>query len=160
MSQSAHVVSVGALADFRAGLCVFADEAKNALTTLDMDIRRALDWLTGQLQHWKEEARAAEDAVILARNELARRRMMRISDRPPDTTEQEKVLARARAWLEHAQERLENTKRWLWALPEEIRDYEGPARLFQEIVESDLPKVVAMLGRKIQSLEAYKQGQP
>jgi hypothetical protein len=160
VSQSAHVVSVAALADFRAGMCTFIEEARNALTTLDMEIRRAQDWLTGQLQYWKEEVRAAEDAVILARNELARRRMMRISDRPPDTTEQEKALARARARFEHAEERLVNTKRWLWLLPEEIREYQGPARQFEDIVEADLPKVVAMLERKIAVLDAYSQTGP
>ena len=84
---------------------------------------------------------------------------MRIGDRLPDTTDQEKLRARQR--LEHAQEKLVNTKRWLWALPDEIREYQGPCRLFQDMVEGDLPTVVTMLQRKILTLEAYiKKAEP
>jgi hypothetical protein len=155
MNPSAHLTSVAALAEFRTGLCTFIEEARNALSALEMEIRRAREWLDGQLQHWKQELREAEDAMILARNELARRRMMRISDRPPDTTEQEKVLARAKAWFDHCTEKLANTKRWLWKLPEEIRDYDGSSKALQDIVESDLPKVAAQLEHKIAVLEAY-----
>jgi hypothetical protein len=155
MTPSAYITSVNALTEFRAGVCTFAEEARNALTELDMEIRRAVEWLSEQQQFWKAEVRAAEDAVILARNELARRRMMRIGDRPPDTTDQEKILARAIQRLDHAQEKLARTKHWLMVLPDEIREYEGPSRLFQDIVASDLPKVAALLERKIAALEAY-----
>ena len=130
--SSAHVTSLAALSEFRTSLTTFIEEAKNALTALEMEIRRCLDWLDEQLGHWKEEVRKAEDDVIRAQNELSRKRMMRIGDRPPDTTDLEKVLAAARQRLEHAREKFANTKRWLWALPDEIREYQGPCRLFQE----------------------------
>lgn len=77
MNPSAHVSSVAALADFRAGLCTFMEEARNAVIMLTMEIRRAEEWLGDQLRYWKDEVRQAEDAVILARSELARRKMMR-----------------------------------------------------------------------------------
>ncbi len=153
--SSAYVTSLAALSDFRAALTTFIDEAKNAVTTLELEIRRSLDWLEGQLGHWKAAVREAEDDVIRAQNELARKRLMRIGDRPPDTTDQEKALARAKHRLELAQEKLARTKHWLWALPDEIREYQGPCRLFQEMVEGDLPMVATMLERKIVALEAY-----
>ena len=155
MTLSAHVSSVNALAEFRSGLCTFIEEARNALIAMDMEIRRAVDWLNDQLRFWKDEVREAEDAVIRARSELSRRQMMKIDGRPPDTTEQLKNLARAKAQLEHAQEKLAATKKWITVLPEEIREYQGPSRLFEDVVEYDLPKVAAMLERKIAALEAY-----
>ena len=155
MAESAHVSSIGALAEFRAGLCTFIEEARNAMVSLDMEIRRVVDWVGDQLRFWKDEMREAEDDVLRARSELSRRKMMRVGDRPIDTTEQEKNLARARRRLEHAEEKLAATKHWILVLPDEIREFEGPSRLFQDSVESDLPKVVAMLERKIAALEAY-----
>jgi chromosome segregation ATPase len=155
MAESAHLSSINALADFRAGLCTFMEEARNAVAELDMEIRRAVDWLDDQLRTWKEEVREAEDDMIRARSELSRRRLMRVGDRPPDTTEQEKNLARARQRLEFAQEELAATKHWLIVLPEELRLYQAPSRAFQDTVESDLPKVAALLERKIAALEAY-----
>jgi hypothetical protein len=157
MSGSAHITSVTALANFRAGLCTFIDQAKDAQVTLDMEIRRTLDWLQDQVGHWKAEIRDAENAVIQAKMELSRRRMMRISDRPPDTTEQEKQLARAKRWLEEAQEKLAATKRWLLVLPDEIREYEGPNKLLQGFLERELPRMAGLLEQKINSLEAYTQ---
>src|ERR1700677_518385 len=112
MTLSAHVSSVNALAEFRSGLCTFIEEARNALIAMDMEIRRAVDWLNDQLRFWKDEVREAEDAVIRARSELSRRQMMKIDGRPPDTTEQLKNLARAKSQLEHPQEKLRATKKW------------------------------------------------
>jgi hypothetical protein len=155
MAQSAHVTSVNAMTDFRAGLCTFTAEAGNALVALDMEIHRAVDWLSDQLRAWKEEVREAEDAAIMARNELARRKIMRVGDRPVDTADQEKMLARARQRLEYAEEKLALTKHWLAVLPDEIREYEGPKRQFQDMCEVDLPRIVTMLERKIAALEAY-----
>ena len=155
MNPSAHVSSLAALSDFRSGLCTFAEEARNALITLDMEVRRAVDWLHGQLEFWKKEVRAAEDETMLARNDLVRKRMMRIGDRPPDTSEQERVLARAKQRLEHAEEKLARTRHWVQTLPDEIQEFTSPSRALADIVEADLPKVVALLERKIESLEAY-----
>src|SRR2546430_16943296 len=101
--MSADVKSVQRLADFQSALQTFADRGKDAMSSNAMEIRRSLDWLESQLQMWKGEIRRAEDAVVTAKNELARKKMMRISDRPPDTTDQEKALRKAQARLAHAE---------------------------------------------------------
>lgn len=155
MDPSAHVTAVEALVLFRADLATFLAQAKDALTTLDMDIRRAFQWLDEQKRHWEAAVRQAEDEVFQARNELARRRMMKIGDRTPDTTEQEKALARARARLEHAERKLEATRRWQRTFPDEVDEYHGPSRQLQGLLEADLPRMLAYLESKIASLEAY-----
>ena len=48
--SSAHVTSLAALSEFRTSLTTFIDEAKNAVTTLEMEIRRCLDWLDGPVR--------------------------------------------------------------------------------------------------------------
>src|SRR5881392_2249284 len=140
MGPSAHVTETEALVHFRAGLCVFADQAADALSTITEDIRRVFSFLDEQLHRWTAAARQAEDDVIQAKNELARKKMMRIGDRKPDTTDQEKTLRRAEARLEHAQEKLDAARRWLRDLPEELTNYEGPSRQLQAVLETEVPR--------------------
>ena len=83
--------------------------------------------------------------------------MMRIGDRAPDTTEQEKALQLAQARLAHAEDKVENCRRWLRLLPEAIIDYEGPARQLSGILEADMPKADSLLENKIRALEEYVQ---
>ncbi|MBI3407116.1 MAG: hypothetical protein HY040_02015 [Planctomycetes bacterium] len=159
MNPSANVLATATLVDFRAALCTFADHAKDALGMLDMDIRRARDWLEDQKSFWQKAVRQAEDRLFQAKSELTRRRMMRIADRPPDCTEQEEALEKARRRLEIAQERLANCRRWQRALPEALIDYEGPSNQLTGLLEGQTPRMLAYLEKKIASLEAYTQEQ-
>src|SRR5438445_12086290 len=105
MSNAAQVHAVERLVDFKASLQTFTDKAKDAMSGNQMEIRRSFDWVEAQLSYWKVEIRHAEDAVIQAKLELARRKMMKVGDRPADTTFQEKELRKAQARLAHAEDR-------------------------------------------------------
>lgn len=158
--SSAQVHAVERLADFKSALQTFAEKAKDAMSGNQMEIRRSVDWLESQLLFWKSEIRRAEEAVIHAKNELARRKMMRISDRPPDTTEQEKELRKAQARLAYAEEKRDNAQSWLRRIPDEIDEYDGLARPFQDSLDHDLVKMIVVLEQKIAALEAYRQTAP
>jgi len=158
--STAQVHAVERLADFKAALQTFADKAKDAMSGNQMSIRRSFEWLESQLQQWKAEIRRAEELVFQAKQELARRQMMRISDRPPDTTSQEKELRKAQARLAHAEEKHDNTKAWLRRLPGDVEEYDGTARPFQDALEYDLAKMVLFIEQKIAALDAYRQINP
>jgi hypothetical protein len=155
MSTPARVTSVAALADFRAALATFAQEGRDVLAAVVLDIRRTLDWLDEQHGRWQKEIRRSEDEVFQAQQELARRRLMRVGDRPPDCTEQERALARARARLAYAQEKEATTRRWVRELPAAVSDYEARGRQMQALFDGDLPRGCALLDRKIEALESY-----
>lgn len=157
MSNSAHVTSLESLEEWKAALCTFTAEAKDALSAVEMEINRALDLLNDQSKHWHAAVRKAEDGVFQAKNELSRRKMMRINDRPVDTTEQEKELKKALAKLEYAQEKHDATRRWQRELPHAIKDYESPARQLANFLEADMPKADALLQTKLAALEQYLQ---
>jgi chromosome segregation ATPase len=158
--SSAFVHALDRLVEFKAALQTFADKAKNAMSTSALELRRSEDWLQGQLSAWKAEVRHAEEAVIIAKNELARKRMMRISDRPPDTTDQEKALRKAQARLAHAEDKKANCKSWLNRLPDAIEEYDGQAKPFQDALQYDLAKMIAYLEHKIASLDEYRRLDP
>ena len=157
MNPSAHVTSIEAMADFQAGLVTFTDKAKEALGTVEMELNRVVDWLADQAKHWQTEIRQAENAVFEAKNDLARKKMMKIGDRKPDTTDEEKTLRRAQAWLEHSEEKLARTRHWQRAFPDAVGDYQGPARQLQFLLESKVPQMNAYLNQKIEALENYRR---
>jgi hypothetical protein len=158
--SSANVHDIQALLDFRAALLTFAHHGKLSLDAAGTELLHVQTWLEGQLQHWTVEIRRAEEAVFVAKNELAMKKFMKIGDRPVDTTEQEKILRRAIAWLEHAEERKKNTKRWLCDLPDAVSEYQGLSRPFMDSLEHDVPRMAAWLEQKAAALEAYTQTAP
>ena len=158
--SAAQVHAVQCLVDFKAALQTFTDKGKDAMSSNQMEIRRALDWLDSQMQLWKGEIRRAEEAVFVARSELTRKKMMRISDRPPDTTEQEKALRKAQARLAHAEEKRDNTKTWIRNLPDAIEEYDGQARPFTDMMDHEMVKMIGILDQKVAALDAYRQINP
>ena len=155
MAEAANVTAITALSDLRAALLTFAGEARDALDAVQMEIRRTFDWLDGQLKSWQQEVRRCEDEVFQCQQELARRKMMRVGDRPPDTTEQEKALRKARAKLEYAEEQREKTRKWIRDLPEAVTEYDGPTRQLGTLIEGGLQRACALLERKVEALEEY-----
>lgn len=155
MSESAQVNEIAVLEDFRAALCTFAEETQDALGVVEMEIRRAIDWLDDQKRSWGKEVRAREDDVVTAKAALAQRKLARTFDREPDCTEQEKALRLARLRLEEAHDKVDACHRWHPVLRREIEEYEGRARRLGGLVEGQLPRGVALLERLIASLDSY-----
>src|ERR1700677_3979818 len=112
MSESAKISAIDAINDLRVALICFGEEATEALTAAEAEIRRTEEWVEDQLKYWQQEVRHGEDEVFQAKTELTRRKMMSFGDRPVDTTDQELALRRARARLEHAEDQVEISRRW------------------------------------------------
>jgi hypothetical protein len=155
--MSAQVHSLDKLLDFQAALATYTHHAKEALSSIELEIRRTLDWIEQQEKVWHAEVRRAEDDVYKAKQDLARRRLVKIGDRPADTTEQEIALAKATRRLEYVEEKQANCRRWLRALPEAIKEFQGYQVNYQTVLESDVPRMNAFLDRKMDLLEEYMQ---
>jgi chromosome segregation ATPase len=154
---SAQVHSLEKLLDFQAALATYRHQAQEALTSIELEIRRAHSWLDERQALWQVEVRRAEETVFKAKQDLANRRMMRIGERPADTTEQEVALAKAMERLRHAEQKLAACRRWLRELPDAISEYQGHACNCQSLLEGDIPRMTAFLDRKMDLLEAYAQ---
>ena len=153
--EFAHVTSVEALRDFRADLCTFCQRAQDGLASVQAQAQRMLDWIDDQEKSWQRELRRWEEAVNQARAELARRKMVRIGDRAPDTTEQEDILRAALHRRDEAEEKLHRTRRCLPAFRRAVDEYQGPARQLSGFLEGEQPRALAWLQQKIDALEAY-----
>jgi ribosomal protein L29 len=156
MNPAANVRAVEALKDWHAALAEFRTEAQDALAAVELEIRRAFDWIADTQRHWKQTVRDAEEEVVQAKAELANRRFPDFSGRMPDTSEQEKALRRAIAKQEFAERQVEVCQRWLRKLPAAVSEtYEGPARQLAATLEAELPRGLAVLQQRLDALEAY-----
>ena len=78
----------------------YADSLAEALAGVELEIRRAFEWLDEQQALWKQAIRDCEEEVVRAKAELSQRKFKTWDGREPDCTVQEKCppVARRRGW--------------------------------------------------------------
>jgi hypothetical protein len=157
MNPAANVHDVEGLTLFQLSLAHFQEKAKDALMNIDMDLRRTQDWIEEQCSNWQAEIRKAEEALQHAMLELKRKKIMKVGERAPDTSEEEKQVKKCKFRLEFAEEKYEKSKHWARAFPEAILDYEGPGRQLKTQVENVIPTMLAFMTQKIAALESYQK---
>lgn len=152
----ADVRSIAAVTDWRADLTNYGDSLAEAMAGVDLEIRRAYEWIEEQLALWRRAIRTCEEEVVRAKAELSQRKFPTWDGREADTTVQERNLRLARARLEHAEEKVETCRRWIGRLPKMIDEvFTGPSRRLKSILEAELPGALTELGRRVESLESY-----
>lgn len=156
MADGADVRSIDAVREWHAALAEYGDGLAEALAGVELEIRRAHDWLEEQLGRWQRAIRDCEEDVTRAKAELAQRKFPTWDGREPDCTVQEKALRLAKAKLEHAEDQVAKCRHWIGRLPKLVDElYVGPSRRLANFVEAELPKGLADLGRRIAALESY-----
>jgi len=154
--MSADVRSIAAVVNWRADLANYGDLLAEAMAGVDLEIRRAHDWVEEQLALWRRAVRGCEEDVVRAKAELAQRKFPTWDGREPDCTVQEKALRLAKAKLEHAEEQVETCRRWLGRLPKLVDElFTGASRRLRGMLEADLPNALAELARRVAALESY-----
>jgi hypothetical protein len=154
--MNADVRSIEALRDWYAALTGYGEMLAEALAGVEMELRRARDWIEDQRRSWQQAIRDCEEEVVRAKAELSQRKMPTWDGRDPDCTVQEKNLRRAKARLEHAQEQVERCSHWLRKLPQIVDEvYYGKARRLSNFLDEDLARGRAVLSRQLATLEAY-----
>ena len=161
MNRAADVRSIDALREWLIALANYRASAAEVLSGLEMEIRRASDWLEDQAKRWKSAVKDCEEEVLRAKNELAGRKFTDSTGRMPDTTVQERNLRRAKARLEYAEEQVAKCRSWNQRLPKIIEEnYSGPARRLTTFIEVDVPNAMALLDRRIAALDSYAELKP
>jgi hypothetical protein len=157
MGQPARVKSIDALQAMSAALVCFHDDSCSALDDLDMEIRRALQWI-GQdcRQYWKEELRRSRDAVTEARLQLENARMFRrVAEEHGSFVVEKKVLERAKRRVQIAESKVEAIPHWAMMIERAVNEYRASRSQFASWLDGDFPRAVAALSRMISDLEAY-----
>lgn len=159
MAGQAEVRSLDTLAFVKAALATFAYECGQALSEVELEGRRGVDWITvDQAGYWKAEVRRRSEKVNEAMKDLEKcRTFKKTGDEPPACTEEKKNLEKARRKLQVAEEKAEAVRHWTPIVQQQFR--EAGVRLvhFREVLDVDVPKAMALVERMLKSLEAYRE---
>jgi hypothetical protein len=157
MGQAARVKSIDALQAMSATLSNFHDDARSALDDLEMELRRALQWINQDCPgYWKQEMRLARDALTEATLQLENAKMFRrITDEHKSFIEEKKAVDRAKRRLHIAEEKVAAIPHWATMIERAVNEFRGSRSQFANWLDADYPRAVAMLSRMINDLEAY-----
>jgi hypothetical protein len=156
MSQSANVRSIQAIRDFRAALATFAEDARNALSSSEMEVRRTRDWLTrDQLVYWQTQVKRRNEELSMARTELHRRRLSQQGSDAISDTEQKENLRIAQRRLLEAEEKVKLVKKWVPILEHAIAEYHSTSQPLGDRLTGALINSLTLLERMVTTLESY-----
>ena len=156
VEPAAYVRSVASLERLRHGLCEFQREVLDALAVLELELRRAEEWIgERQPRYWAEAARVADQRLAEARIELERCETTTRPDDRPSCHVQRKAYERARRRLAYCEEQRRVVRRWKTLLDREIRKVRGHLGKLTDVAETQVPRAIASLDRMLEALHNY-----
>ncbi|HYO11533.1 MAG TPA: hypothetical protein VER17_21395 [Tepidisphaeraceae bacterium] len=155
--SEARVDNIEAIKAFKRALWKFAETANVALADADADGASTLRWLeTEQRTYWTSAVRKSQERVKRCEEAVRHKKIFKDSSgRTPSAVDEEKALAKAKRMLQHAEERLENVRRYAPKVQREILLYKGIAQRLGTFVAADIPVAAGKLDKIVQTLEAY-----
>ncbi len=161
MALPVDVQSIEVIREFRAQLCRFGEDAKNALAATEMEIGRMVDWLTNDRRlYWEGQIHRRREDLSQAKSELFRKRTSQMFGHDANFAEQRENLRTATLRLKEAEDKLERVRRWVAPLQQAIMEYRSQSRPLADMVDADLENALALLDRMIGALEEYSATAP
>jgi hypothetical protein len=156
MDSQVRVASLDAFQEFRAAYAKFAERSQHAMTQVDVEIRRMLDWLgSEQVAYWKAELRRREDKLNEAKGALHRKRITAAFGHTAADSEEVHQVRKAQARLHEAEEKIKLVKHWYLVIEQEVSEYRGPSQQLKNLLDSAVPRALASLDRMFEVLESY-----
>jgi hypothetical protein len=156
MSKSANVLSVQTLKDFKLSMINFAEEARNSLSGVDMELRRMRDWLErDQLGYWQSQIKKRQEGLMQARADLHKRKISQQGSDAVSDAEQKEALREATKKLRVAEEKLAVVRRLIPQLHHAIDEYHSHSQPLGDHLSGGFEKSLFTLEKMVGSLEAY-----
>ena len=156
--QSANVHSVDAIKDVRAALIRFQERATTAMGDLRQKIDRTVAWLElDRPNYWREQERQAFDLLASTRVAFDTCRLRTVAGRRPDCIEEKNALERAKRRMEYVREKQQVVTKWMVQSGKEASEFRSRTSSFLRSLETDVPLMIAQLGRMIDAIEGYSE---
>ncbi|MGO9470272.1 MAG: hypothetical protein ACLQVF_39755 [Isosphaeraceae bacterium] len=157
MSRSANVLSTDTLKDFKITLCNFGEEARNALSGVEMELRRTRDWLErDQLGYWQAQVKRRQEELMQARADLHKRKISQQGSDAVSDAEQKEALRDAQRRLRTAEEKVDLIKKKLIPyLTHEIAEYHAHAQPLGDHLSGGFERSIAAMEKMVAALESY-----
>jgi DNA repair exonuclease SbcCD ATPase subunit len=154
--QAAKITSIDALRELRTALVRFCAEAEAALTALDLEARRPVDWIENdRTRYWPSELRKADDRLNEARQALARCEQNIAGDDTRYCYDERKTVERAKRRLRLCEDRVQAVRRWRPQIRKDYEEFQAQLAKFKTYLESDLTKAIAALEKMSTALDRY-----
>ncbi len=158
MAESANVLSIERIREFRNAVQRFLEELSRSLDSIKLELQRAFDWIEhDRPNYWKAQTRRAFERVAETRTALSTCLMRTVAGRRPSCIEEKQAHEAAKRRLQHCQNQIERTKQWGYKIRHEANDFRGRMAGLQRLTESDLPRLLALLDRTVAALENYAE---
>lgn len=156
MANSAGVSSTDSIRKFASAVVAFQEEARTCIAALDGQVRQILMWLEQDRPgFWKREAERCLQELNSARIRLHQCQMRRIGDFRPSCIEEQKDFEQATRNLELAQKQVPNVRRWTIEAGQESNEFRSRVGQLAQLVERDVPQLLALLAFTVDRIEAY-----
>lgn len=156
MTNTANVDSTDAIRKFAASVISFQEEARTCLAVLDSQLRQILMWLEQDRPgFWKREVERCLQEMNSARVRLHQCKMRRFGDFRPSCIEEQKDFEQATRNLELAQRQVPNVRRWSIEAGQEANEFRSRTGQLTQMVERDVPQLLALLAFAVDRIEAY-----
>jgi hypothetical protein len=157
MPRRAQLFSIDAVATLAAAVETFHGEAQAALEELELEIRRALEWIGhDRKDYWNRELRRGWERTAEARVQLQQgMTFRRVGNEPMACVDEKKALEQAKRRLELAQQQVEAVRHWSYAVERAVRDYRAARSSLANWLDADCPRAVAALRRMTETLQHY-----
>lgn len=161
MAEQARVQSIEALNRFRSALVEFGEGSRNALTGIEIELRRVRDWLEHeQPRYWKSQIKLWDQRIVAARSALHRKNLQRSDGYVPDVSQEKEAIRICKLRIEQAERKLGSIRRWVPQFQHALSEYRGKTRSLESASSADLERMLAMLDRMIMALDAYVSTAP
>ena len=157
MARSAKLTSIEAVHDMAIALGTFGEEALAALDELDMNLRRAIEWIDHDRKNfWSHELRQGAERLSEARVELEKALTYRkMSDYTPACREERILVDRAKRRMQTAEEKHHVLPHWSHKIHHAVQELNGRQTQLASWLRGDLPKAIGVLKQMALTLERY-----
>ncbi len=157
MSRAANVLSTQTLKDFKITLVNFGEEARNALSGVEMELRRTRDWLErDQLGYWTAQVKRRQEDLMQARADLHKRKISQQGSDAVSDSEQKEALREATRKLRIAEEKVNLIKKKLIPfLHHEIAEYHSHSQPLGDHLSGGFERSIGAMEKMVIALESY-----
>jgi hypothetical protein len=158
MSGPAQVRSTDAIEALAVALARFEERVSAALDSLDVDLRRAGDWVEHDRPvYWRNQLREAEQQLHDAKMELERCLLMTVVEgQRPACREQKAAVAQSKVRLEYCREKADRVKKWQRDYRHESMEFHGRVGQLRRLAEQDVPSARILLGKLLARIDEYQ----
>jgi len=162
MARSAKLTSIDAVREMAVALSVFGDEATAALDDLDINVRRAIDWIShDRKDYWTTELRRSYERLGEAQAELHKALTYRkVGDYTPSCREERAIVEKAKRRAQMAEEVNRSLPGWAHRIEHAVRELTGAKTLLADWLHGELPRALSALNQMNISLETYAASSP